>query len=129
MTKKILTLAALTLLVSACSLYHVDSADLTTNYYPSKKSASDVVYMETVTRPYDTIGYVTVSTERRNTIEDVLGKMKREAAILGADAITDIKSDASGEWKKLPAQKLIGNAYIRVNFTATAIIFKDTSAQ
>ncbi|MBF0521724.1 MAG: hypothetical protein HQL24_01565 [Candidatus Omnitrophica bacterium] len=125
MTKKLLTLISLVFLASACSLYHVDSADVTTNYYPSKKSASDVVYLETVTEPHEIIGYVTVNTERRHTIEDVLDKIKREAAILGGDAITDIRTDATGEWKKLPAQKLIGNAYIRANFTAAVVVFKN----
>ncbi len=50
--------------------------------------------------------------------------MKREAAILGADAITNIQSDATGAWKKLPAQEVVGNGYVRANFTATAIVFK-----
>ena len=99
------------------------------SYYPSKKSASEVAYLEKITTPHDIIGYVTVNTERRQQIEDVLEKMKREAAILGADAITDIQTNASGQWKKLPGQALLGNAYIRANFTATAVIFKKTAAQ
>ncbi len=109
---------------TSCSLYQVDSKDITTDYYPSKPSADDVAYLETVTQPNETIGYVTVNTERRQQISDVIEKMKREAAILGGDAITDIKTDATGTWKKLPAQKLVSNGYVRAKFTATVIIFK-----
>nr|HPN88940.1 hypothetical protein [Candidatus Omnitrophota bacterium] len=93
-------------IVSGCSFYQIDSSDLTTDYYPSKKNTNDVVYLETIKEPHEIIGYVTVTTERRQQMQDVIQKMKREAAILGADAITDIRSNATGQWKKLPAQKL-----------------------
>ena len=124
MTKKQLFLILCVLLLSACTIYHVDSKDISAEFYPSKKSADEVVYMEKITVPYEVIGYVTVNTERRRTINDVLAKMKREAAILGGDIITDIKTDATGQWKKLPAQDFIGNGYIRANFTATVAIYK-----
>lgn len=51
--------------------------------------------------------------------------MKREAAILGGDAITDIQSDATGTWKRLPIQKTIGNAYVRSNYTAEVVKCRD----
>lgn len=124
--KNILLIGILIFFTSACSIYHVDSQTVSSDYYPAKKSADDVVYLEKVDKPNQIIGFVTVNTERihSETMEDIIAKMKREAAILGADAITEIKTDATGEWKKLPAQKLVGNAYVRANFTATAIIFK-----
>jgi len=112
------------LLLSACSIYHIDSQDITTDYYPSKQLASDVVYLEKIDKPHTVIGYVTVNTERRWTINEVLDKMKREAAILGGDAISNIKSDATGTWKNLPAQELIGNAYVRANFSCSVAVFK-----
>ena len=126
MPNNILLVITLLFLTSGCSIYHVDSDQTSTNYFPAKKSANDVLYLEKVDEPNEIIGYVTVNTERihSETMEDIISKMKREAAILGADAITEIKTDATGEWKKLPAQKLVGNAYVRANFTATAIIFK-----
>jgi len=95
--------------LSACSIYHIDSRDSTTHYYPSKKSTDEIAYIEKIDQPHEIIGYVTVNTERRQTITDVLEKMKREAAILGAEALTNIQTDASGTWKNLPAQELIGN--------------------
>lgn len=124
MFKKSLVLGLFICLTSGCSLYHVDSRDVTTEYYPPKKSAGDVVYLEETNKTHELIGYVTVNTERRQRISEVIEKMKYEAAILGGDAITDIQTDATGQWKKLPAQKLIGNAYIRANFTAAVVVFK-----
>ncbi len=124
MKKQFFLLASIIFLTSACSIYHVDSKDTTSEYYPPKNSANDVVYLEKVDRPHDIISTITVNTERIQTMDNVLEKIKREAAILGADAVTDIKTDATGIWKKLPAQKVIGNAYVRENFTASAIIFK-----
>ncbi|MBF0533201.1 MAG: hypothetical protein HQL23_08950 [Candidatus Omnitrophica bacterium] len=109
---------------AACSFYNVNSEDVSETFYPEKKSAEDVVYLEQVDRPYEIIGYVTVNTERRQGMDEVMARMKREAAMLGGDAITNIKSDASGLWKKLPAQSLIGNAYIRANITAAVIVYK-----
>jgi len=107
-----------------CSIYHVTSEDITPDYYPSKRLASDVIHLTTITRPHKVIGYVTINTERRQHISDILEKMKREAAILGGDAITNIKTNATGQWKNLPAQDLIGNAYVRANFTASVVVFK-----
>ena len=117
-------LIAITIIFSACSLYRVDSKDITTNYYPSNTSINDVVYLESIDKPHEIIGIVTVNAERRQSIDNVMDKIKREAAILGGDVITDIKTDATGYWKKLPAQKLIGNGYIRANFTAVVAVFK-----
>ena len=123
---KIYSLIFIVLLTAGCSIYSVDSQSLTEEFYPSKSSANDVVYLETVTQPHEVIATVVVNTERRQQqkMEDVIEKMKREAAILGGDAITDIKTNAGGTWKKLPAQKLIGNAYVRANFSASVVVFK-----
>ena len=124
MKRNLFAIIFLAFLTSACSIYHVNSVDTTEEYYPSKQTANDVVYLQTVDRPNEVIAQVIVNTERRRTVSEVIGKMKREAAILGGDAITDIRTDASGAWKKLPAQALVGNAYIRANFTASVIVFK-----
>lgn len=110
--------------ISGCSLYRINSQDTTLEYYPAKDSPSEVVYLEKVTKPHDVMGYVTVNAERNQRLNHVIEKMKREASILGGDAITDIKTDATGTWKKLPAQALIGNGYVRANFSANVVAYK-----
>ncbi|OGX26068.1 MAG: hypothetical protein A3D10_06570 [Omnitrophica WOR_2 bacterium RIFCSPHIGHO2_02_FULL_48_11] len=122
MNQKLFLFLLITLL-SGCSLYNVESEETTNNLYHPKYAVSDVHYLESVSQPYEIIGYVTVNTERRNTVEQVIDKLKREAALMGGDAITDIQSNASGFWKSLPVQKLLSNAYIRVNFKATVVAF------
>ena len=128
MMKKLSLLLIISFLTAGCSIYNVDSKNLTDEFYPPKRSANDVAYLENVTQPHQVIATVVVNTERRQAqrMDDVIAKMKREAAILGADAITDIKTDATGTWKKLPAQKLIGNAYVRANFSAAVVVFGAT---
>ena len=123
--KRVLSLLILLVLTtSGCTLYHVSSEDSADNFYPSKTSINDIAYLETITQPHEVIGSVVVNAERRQYISEVVDKMKREAAILGGDAITKIQSDATGEWKKLPVQELLGNAYIRANFRATVVVLK-----
>lgn len=123
MKKNIILWAALLFLTSACSIYHIDSEETTTNFYPSKSSPDQVKYVENVYQPYEVIGTVTVNAERSRAMNEVIEKLKKEAAILGGDAITDVKTNASGTWKKLPPQKFLGNAYIRANTTATVVVF------
>lgn len=123
MYKKFLYTITLAIALSACSVYRIDSEDITTEYYPSKSSPSEVVYLEEPDRNFKIIGYVKINAERRQRLGEIIEKMKREAAILGADGITNIKSDATGRWKQLPAQDIIGNGYVRANFTSTAIVF------
>lgn len=121
--KRIFILFLVTSLTSACSLYRIDSQDVTANYY-SPKTAHMIKYVKNVTQPHEVIGYVTVNTERSQSLKEIVKKMQYEAGILGGDAITNITSDATGTWKKLPVQKFIGNAYVRANFKATVIVFK-----
>ena len=124
MTKKIVALITFVLLTSSCSIYHINSVDSGDTYYPAK-STDEVVYLEEIDEDYEIIGTVTVNGERKQrNIDDILGKMKREAAILGGDAITDIQSDATGVWKRLPVQQTISNAYVRANYTASVVVFK-----
>ena len=114
----------LILLLSSCSFYRVDSENTSEEYWPPKNSLKDVIYLEKIDRPHKVIGIVKVNAERRQSIEDVIEKMKYEAAILGGDAITDIRENATGTWKKLPAQKILGNAYIRAEFSATVVLWE-----
>ena len=124
MSQKIFILMMFVFLASGCSIISVDSKDLTEDYYPSKRSKDDVVYLEQVDKPHKAIATVIVNAERNQRINDVIEKMKYEAAILGGDAITDLKTNAGGIWKKLPAQKFVSNGYVRANFTASVVIFQ-----
>ncbi len=110
--------------LSGCSFYQVDSKGTTPDFYEPKKSIDDVAYLEKIDQPYEEIGVVTVITERRQTLEDVLPKLKNEAAILGGDAITDIQTDADVLWKKVKPHKLFGNAYTRAKYTAKVVVLK-----
>ena len=121
MMKKIVSLITLVLLTSSCSIYHITSTSTTDDYYPTQET-SDVAYLDRIDDTYTIIGKVTVNAERRQRLNDVIEKMKREAAILGGEAITDIQSDATGPWKRLPLQQTIGNAYVRANFTASVVV-------
>ncbi|MBP9853849.1 MAG: hypothetical protein KBD53_03150 [Candidatus Omnitrophica bacterium] len=114
----------LTVVTSGCSLYKVSSEDTTLNFYPSKATTKDIEYIQEMTTPYEVIGYVTVNAERRQSMNEVVERMKREAAILGGDAVINIESDATGEWKKLPAQQFVGNAYVRANFKGAIVVLK-----
>ncbi len=122
--KKLFLLPLLALVLTGCTIYQIDSKDTTDNFYAPKTEIDQVQYLETVDRAHDQIGVVTVTTERRQSLEDAIPKLKQEAAILGGDAITDIQSDATENWKKVRPKKLLGNAYIRATYTAKVIVFK-----
>jgi hypothetical protein len=109
---------------SGCTVYQIDSKDTSQDYYIPKTSIDEVAYIEKVDKPYTEIATVTVTTERVQTMDDVLPKLKQEAGMLGADAITDVSSDATELWKRYAPQKVLGNAYIRSTYTAKAIVWK-----
>jgi hypothetical protein len=124
MKKRIYPVLLVVLILSGCSVYQIDSNPETTVYFPPKKSPNDIVYLESLDKPHEVIGTVVVTTERRQALENILPKMQYEASVLGGDAITDIQSDATGVWKRIKAQSLLGNAYIRANYSAKVIVFK-----
>ena len=120
----ILSIALIAGSLSGCTVYQIDSKDTTLDFYPPKKNIDDVVYMEKIDKPYEEIGIVSVTTERRQSLEDVLPKLKYEAAILGGDVITDVKTDAGGAWKNIKLQNLLKNANIRTKYTAKVVVLK-----
>ena len=124
MKRILFTFLFLAFFSSGCTFYQINSKDTSQDYYAPKTSIDDVAYIKNVDKPYIEIGIVSVTTERRQTVDDVLPKLKQEAGMLGADAITDIESDATDFWKALPQQKVIGNGYIRSTYTAKAIVWK-----
>jgi hypothetical protein len=124
MKRTLFTFIFLALFASGCTVYQINSKDMSQEYYVPKTSIDDVTYVEKTDKPYTEIAEVTVTTERRQTLQDVLPKLKQEAGNLGADAITDVQSDATDLWKKYAPQKELGNAYIRVTYTAKAIVWQ-----
>ena len=111
--------------ISSCSLYQIDSQNTTDRFYPPKDSIEDVTYIYSVTQPYDIIGQVIINAERRQSLNEVIEKMKYEASIIGGDAITNIRSNSgTGRWAKMKPQKIFANANIRSNFIADVIVFK-----
>ena len=124
--KKTILFIALSILISSCSFYNINSDEVTENYYPPKSSLDNIAYLDEVKEPHEVIGFVSVSTERRQKMPDVLEKMKREAAILGGDAITNItRKTASGDekMKMSKLKKFFENGNIRSTFTATVVSF------
>ncbi len=116
---------------SGCSVYQIDSKETSQEFYPPKKGIDEVSYVEKVDKPFEQIGIVTVTTERRQTLEDVLPKLKQEAAILGGDIITDIQTNSTGSWQKMTALTwkkfnlhVLGNAYIRAQYSAKVLVLK-----
>ena len=124
MKRSILSILILAGFLSGCTVYQIDSKDTSQNFYPPKTSIDDIKYLEKVDQPNEEIGIVTVRTERRQSLEDVLPKLKQEAAILGGDVITDVKTEDNGIWKNIRLQKLFGNANIRANYTARVLVLK-----
>ena len=109
MKRILFTFLFLAVFSAGCSVYRIDSKDTSPDYYVPKTSIDNVAYIEKVDKPYTEIGIVTVTTQRCQSWQDVLPKLKQEAGILGADAITDVQT---------------GNAYIRTTYTARAIVWK-----
>lgn len=109
---------------SGCTVYQINSKETSPDLYVPKTSIDEVTYLEKVDKPYTEIGTVTVTTERRQAFAEVLPKLKQEAGMLGADAITDLQSNATDMWKKYAPQKAFGNAYLRTNYTVKAIVWK-----
>jgi hypothetical protein len=120
--KLIITLAACFVLMG-CSMYSIDSQDTTLDFYPPKASPDKVAYLEKVDQPHEVIGLVTVDAERNRPFDEVVAKMKDEAAILGGDAITDVHQDF-GERAGQRTGSLLGNAHVRIRYIAKVVAFK-----
>jgi len=123
MKRILFSILLLTIFASGCTFYKIDSKDTTQDLYVPKTSIDDVAYIEKVDKPFVQIAEVSVTTERRQSLKEVLPKLKQEAGMLGADAITDVQGEATDFWKALPQQKIIGNGYVRSTYTAKAIVW------
>lgn len=117
MKRKLFFLILGTLFLSACSVNHIDSDETALEFFPSKATAKDIVYLETVDQPHEILGTISVNTERRWDRDTVIEKIKREAALIGGDAFTNIQ-------EKPPVIKgKFKNAYLRTNYTAEVVKF------
>ena len=66
-----------------------------------------------------------VNGERTDSLEEIIPKMKYEAAMLGGDAITNIRTNAgTGKWAQIKPKQIFGNANLRINFVADVLVFK-----
>ncbi len=111
------------LFLAGCSFYRIDSEDTTLDFYPPKDVSDGVVYLEKVDKPHEVIGIVTVDAERSKPFDEIVAKMKSEAAVLGGDAITDVR-DTAGDSVGSGSPALLRNAYVRTRYTAKVVVFK-----
>jgi len=117
-------------LLSACSLYQVNSDYTSNEFYPPKETVGQVIYLETVDRPHQVLGSVTVNVERHQKLSNILERMKREAAILGGDAVSNIRTNTgTGKWAQIKPKELFGNANVRSNYVADVIVFDGTASE
>ncbi len=115
MKKLNLMMLMLLLISSGCTFYGVDAQEIVmAPFGQNKQTDLEIQYLETVTVPYEVIGHVTVNTERRNSIEEVIEKMKRQVSMLGGDAVTNI----------IQTDKPSPIAHVRTVYTGTVIVFK-----
>lgn len=123
--KKIFLFTVFIILCYGCSLYQIESESMTYGGLKSaKKSKGEVLYLETVTQPHAVIGQIKINAERNQSFEEVIDKLKTEAAVLGADAITNIQTNAgTGTWARIKPKKLFGNANIRINYIVDVVVF------
>ena len=121
----LLILILTTLINSACSFYNIKSEETAFDYYPPKQSKNEVAYVEKISQPFEVIGQITVNAERNQKFDDMIEKMRTEAAVLGGDAITNITTDVgTGKWAKVKPKQVFGNSNIRINYHADVIVFK-----
>ena len=122
--KSLIKLFCLIILLSGCSLYRIASDETTADYYPPKSSSNEVLYLKEVPPPYKVIGYVKINTERNQKKEEIVEKLKHEAAAMGGDAITNISViDGEGASKNKLTQ-ILENARLRESYKADVVVFR-----
>lgn len=115
-------------LLSGCSLYQITSEETTFDNYPPKSSSRDVLYLEQITRPYQLIGYVKVNAERSQKKEEIIEKLKHEAAAMGADAIANISVVDEEPVAKNKFIHLLENARLRKTYMADVLVFSSANS-
>lgn len=109
---------------SGCSVYRVDSQDTTLDFFPPKSSVDQVSYVASPERPHEIIGVVTLTADRAHPFAEAVDRMRQEAAILGGDAITDIRvgPDSFGGTSKGKKRTVVANIF--EHYSAKVIVFK-----
>ena len=121
--KRCIILAVVCLPLWACTLYQISSDDTTLTFYAPKASTAGIEYLDTVTQPHEVIATVTVNAERNQSMDEILGKMKQEAAELGGDALTNMRTNAgTGRWASVKPH-LLKNSHVRANFVVDVVAF------
>ena len=121
---KFFKLFCLIALLSGCSLYRITSDETSSDNYPPKPSSNEILYLKAVPQPYKVIGTVKINTERNQKKEEIIEKLKHEAAAMGGDAITNISvMDDAGASKNKLAQ-MLENARLRESYQADVVVFR-----
>jgi len=125
--KHLTTLLLVTILAcSSCSIYHIDSDQQV--FMPNmdeKRNPEEIEVLETITRPHKSIGTILLNTERNEDRDSIIWRLKKEAFVMGGDAITNLKVNSTGFWEKVPFKKLTANGYIRANFTVDVVVYEE----
>ncbi len=121
---KFLKLFFLIALLSGCSLYQITSEETTSDDHPAKSFSNEVLYLKEVPQPhlYKVIGYVKVNTERNQKEEEIIEKLKHEAALMGGDAITNISTIDGERAAKNKFTQFLENARLRQSYRADVVV-------
>lgn len=114
-------------LLSGCSLYQITSDETSLDYYPPKSSGDQVLYLKEVPHPYKVIGSVKINAERNQRKEEIIERLKREAAAIGGDAIINVSTLSKGT-PKTKLNQILENARLRESYTADVVVFGVSSA-
>lgn len=127
MVKKIYIFISLFFLATGCSFYQITSEETTFDSYSPKTSSTEVTYYEDIFSHHKVIGYVSVNVEKIQKKEEILSKLKEEAAKMGGDAITNIR--VSHPENKNKFFNIFKNAKIRETYTADVVVGNKDSAK
>lgn len=107
-------------ILASCSFYSINSVDESSAPVmpDAKKSFFDVEYAPEPTEKYTVVGTVRAKTERNRDFDDVIRKMKMEAAVIGGDAITDVKLDPDMVKSK------DANKKFRIDYVGKVIVYQ-----
>ncbi len=95
--------------LAGCTLYNIDGDQHTAVAQRSERAVDQIEVLEKVTQAHTVIGQVMVNAERRTERNEIVAKMKKEAEMLGGDAITNITQ---------------ANALVRVRYTADVVVYQ-----
>lgn len=127
--RKFLKLFFLIALLSGCSLYQITSDETSLDYYPPKSSGDQVLYLKEVPHPYKVIGSVVINAERNQKQEKIIEKLKREAAVMGGDAITNISPIDGEDASKNKLTQILRNARLRQSYRADVVVFDPSTSR